>query len=676
MPTPWTVLSLALVLVSGGCDAPADGRGGLRRLSPAAFSVWDRAVHWPNAQIGDESREVLVAPESITIADADDVRVDGVPARISVTILERARVYPDAAFVVDAQRRRTSSEEGAATLWRRLTRWRLVRDPIQSATATLELPAEREPTDLRVRLRALAPMPAVLESRPFDLPSEARLELGYGVVNSPADGSRLEVRFAASLGCADGATQTLHKDRVIVDAAAPPRWHNAVTSALQPRRGCRLRLETEDVGTNGARPVWTAPRIRSPSTGRALPPNLVVISLDTLRADHLSGYGYPRTTSPAIDARLIAAGATFTDVSTVFPLTSNAHLSLFTGLYPDAEPDGQRLDPATPVATLAEVLRDAGYATAGFTGGGFVSATFGFGLGFDRYTERELRVDARGVRTFHDGAAWVAERREPFFLFLHTYKVHAPYVSGARYAPLFADPSEWERAGMDPNVPRDQRATVDAYDRAIRQADDQVAGFLNALDRSGLAARTLVVLLSDHGEAFGEHGVTGHGTAGHEEQLRVPLILRGPGVRPGVRLDATESLIDVVPTLLDLLGQPPLDQAQGRSFRPALDGRADRGHPVYFSWLADDACGVRSGRWKFLAAEGTAQTFDLASDPHERMPIDPAHVTDFGARALVTAQAAENEHRRAALSEAADMDGEARPISEHVEHALRALGYR
>jgi arylsulfatase A-like enzyme len=405
----------------------------------------------------------------------------------------------------------------------------------------------------------------------------------------------------------------------------------------------------------------------APPTAAPPPPSVVVISLDTLRADHLSCYGYPRPTSPAIDARLVAAGTTFTQVSTVFPLTSVAHVSLFTALRPGVRADAQRLAPGSPAVTLAERLRDAGYATVAFTEGGLVAAGLGLGFGFDRYVEREFWIEQRGERVFRDGADWVAPDREPFLLFLHTYKVHAPYVSGDRYrAALAGTPA--------PDVPAAQRDALAAYDRAIREADDQVAGFLDALDRSGLAARTLVVLLSDHGEAFDEHGVLQHGTGGHEEQLHVPLVLRGPGVPAGRRVDGVASLVDVVPTVLDLLGLPADARTQGTSLRPALQREPrDVGHPVFFSWIGAGARGVRAGRWKLLETAAGAQAFDVDADPHERAPLDVARA-GVDLRALAAAQATDDAARRAA-SARAEVAGAPPMPDGQTERVLRALGY-
>jgi arylsulfatase A-like enzyme len=333
------------------------------------------------------------------------------------------------------------------------------------------------------------------------------------------------------------------------------------------------------------------------------------------------------------------------------------------------------LDPWTPARTIAEVLRDAGYSTGAYTEDALLAGMFGFWFGFDRFVERALVGEARGTETFLDGARFLrANRDRRFFLFLHTYKVHAPYVSGPAYGELFTDPADWAGALAGYGVPPEQRASVDAYDRAIREADDQVARLLAELERLGLADDTYVVLLSDHGEAFGEHGFVGHGFAGHQEQLRIPLVLRGPGIPAGARVAEPASIADVLPTLLDLLGLGSLD-VQGSSLAAALAGPTSaQERSLPFAWIGDQARGLRRGSWKLLeSGPGRAVAFDLATDPRELHPVlDPAVLAPQ--RAALERAAAHDESRRAILS--AELE---RPrtdaASERMMESLRALGY-
>ncbi len=230
---------------------------------------------------------------------------------------------------------------------------------------------------------------------------------------------------------------------------------------------------------------------------------------------------------------------------------------------------------------------------------------------------------------------------------------------------------------MDPHVPLAQRTRVDAYDRTIHEADVLVAHFLDELEALGIAERTFVVLLSDHGEAFGEHGLLEHGLGGHEEQLRVPLVIRGPGIAGGRRRADTASLVDVLPTVLDLLGLPPAAQAQGTSLRAAREAeRPTRPRAVFFSWLVPGAHGVRYGRWKLMDVDGRAEIYDLSADPREHAPQAPPDISEFPVQDLVTAHRADNAARKQAFAAKAATTPAGPPtVSGMVERSLRLLGY-
>ena len=351
-------------------------------------------------------------------------------------------------------------------------------------------------------------------------------------------------------------------------------------------------------------------------------------------------------------------------------------MSLFTGLFPEAQPQPGRLRAEATAALLTESLRDAGLVTAAFTEDAMIAGAFGFWFGFDRFVERAYAEQERGHATFADGIEFVrrnAGRR--FFLFLHTYKTHKPYVTGPPYAP-FADPSDWGRLPLDGRIPAAQRPQVDAYDRTVREADDLVASLLTELDRLGLAERTLVVLLSDHGEAFGEHGALEHGYAAHQEQLHIPLVFRGPGVPAGVRVDAPASIVDVAPTVLELAAARPLPDAQGISLADAFLGRSlAQARPLFFSWLDQGARGVRHGKWKYMRTDYERALFDLASDPQERLP----RLRRREPRPVDAALMAEHAEASARLRErfnavTAGADGDV-PIDGRMRDSLRALGY-
>jgi len=384
--------------------------------------------------------------------------------------------------------------------------------------------------------------------------------------------------------------------------------------------------------------TWHAPR----------GPNLLLVSIDTLRADHLGAYGYTLPTSPVIDRRLAAEGVTFEEVYSQSPKTTPSHMTLLTSLYPSvhgiemwqAGTPGQVLNPR--VHTLAEVLKDAGYATAAFTGGANLDRSRGFNQGFDLYKQNDQLARAR---------RWLgAHRGRKFFLFFHTYAVHDPYVPPpdlvAAFAPDYRGPvldalarlragkgGWWDRhrlfwKSVDAANPRDVEFVARLYDAAIRDMDGSwMAPLLDELDALGLSDRTLVVFTGDHGEAFGEHGVFLHDDL-YRGTLRVPLILRLPDRLPaGRRVAAPAALIDVMPTVLGLLGVPAPPAVEGRNLAPlALAAEPDPGAGDVVSEYSQPESGriyetLRRGRLTYMVDAGREALFDRGADPEERTDI-------------------------------------------------------
>jgi arylsulfatase A-like enzyme len=693
--TPIALGLVLLSLVALGCERasePVELEQIARRLGSADFDVGDAPYHGAVAQIGDEARPVVVAPERIPVALGLGLLAEGGEVRLDVALPERARDLPAGSFAMSVQRfpmparlPDSAFADFARTLFaRQLERgWRLDRAPEDPARATLVYaPPPEDQTDpigpvyFNLRLDALLPPPPRLASGPFAAPPGGHLELGYGLLVPAGAADVAPVRYAARIACGGGEETELFARTV--DPRSESGWHDERFALPSSDAPCRLSLASE--ATAGGGPargaVWAVPRVTEIDRGDDR--NVVLVSLDTLRADHLSGYGYARPTSPTIDAELIGGGTTFTDVIATFPQTDAAHLSLFTGLYADAQPGRGRLAPSSPLPLLTERLRDAGLETAAFTEDALIAGSFGFWFGFDRFVERSFREHERGRATFDDGVRFVREHRDRrFFLFLHTYKTHDPYVASEAYQSLFTDGAEWEESPPAPEVPKRHRGRVDAYDRTVREADDLVSELLAALDEVGLAERTIVVVLSDHGESFGEHGATGHGFSGFQEQLWVPLVMRGPGIPAGLRIDAPASLVDVAPTLLEILGLDPLPAAQGISLAPALRGEAppsDR--PLYFAWLQDGAAGVRRGAWKYVRSdlEPTPKVYDLARDPAERNPLRDATEFHPVAETLLRDQRARSEGLRATLGHP-DSSPPQPALTEHMERSLRALGY-
>jgi arylsulfatase len=291
------------------------------------------------------------------------------------------------------------------------------------------------------------------------------------------------------------------------------------------------------------------------------PPNVLVISIDTLRQDHVSAYGYARATTPNIDA-LAREGALFRDAVSSSNWTLPAHMSLMTGLAPSAhrvEDDGHRL-PAS-VQTLAGVLAQAGWRTGGFTSHVYLDPEFGFARGFDDY---ETVPDQRADAVTDKALAWLERPSErPFFLFLHYFDPHWEYDPPEPFASRFgAAERRYGSAAflyphLDPANPLPAPAipeVVKLYDGEIAFTDHHIGRLVDRLRERGQLDDTLVVVVSDHGEEFGEHGTFGHGTHLHGEVTRVPLIVRAPGRAEAGERRGTALLSDLPHTLLAAAG--------------------------------------------------------------------------------------------------------------------------
>jgi arylsulfatase A-like enzyme len=381
-------------------------------------------------------------------------------------------------------------------------------------------------------------------------------------------------------------------------------------------------------------------------------PNILLISIDTLRPDRLSAYGHERRTSPNIDS-LFRRGVTFDNAFSHSPKTAISHMSIFTGLLPEAHgvrqfgaPGSTRLSEGLP--TLPVLLKQAGYKTAAITGGGHMSAQLGFDKGMDSFEKIEWLPDmaARAIRTVDT----LSPGEDPFFLFLHTYTVHDPYTPKEPYRSLYTDPdyagniisdrAELEkRAGkgwtpqhdlywevVDGKDPKDIQHLFDLYDGSIRFVDQVLGSFLTQLEMRGLLDGMLVVVLSDHGEQFGEHEEFLHGKL-YQEILHVPLAFVPPAsdasIPRNARVADRVQLIDVAPTLLEYLELPAPEHLQGRSLLSLLRGSPDPlPEPAIVSaWPRLGRAALRKDNWKLVrerrATDTTIELYDLATDPAE-----------------------------------------------------------
>lgn len=431
-------------------------------------------------------------------------------------------------------------------------------------------------------------------------------------------------------------------------------------------------------------------------TGRARQGGRVIlISVDTLRADRLNAYGYrARSVSPAMD-RLAKDGILFENHVAAAPWTTPSHLSLLTGLDPTAHgvtrPFGtvagalrsgggfQRL--SDKHVALAEVFSRRGYSTAAFTGGYTMDGRLGFDRGFGLYDTSMTNVNEKKLARM---ISWIRSHRDgPFFLFWHTFEVHAPYVHGDFLSDVLPETSAREvrralapvgtasSASEDTDVVAAERRLMAAeksladhgvmsrsvcealYDGGVLSVDTWIGRFLDELHALGLYDTALIAVTSDHGEQLGETAGPGgsplrdglfynrHGHTLTEEMVRIPLILKLPrGEQRGHRVSAVSRTIDVMPTILAELSLPIPERVQGSSLRPLWEHPRQEGRVAYSESLAieSEAKSVRTGRYKYIvsidakdvAARGRTsipphpslvELYDLESDPREKRTL-------------------------------------------------------
>jgi choline-sulfatase len=382
---------------------------------------------------------------------------------------------------------------------------------------------------------------------------------------------------------------------------------------------------------------------------------VILISVDTLRADHLSCYGYRRVNTPHI-ASLARGGTLFSQIDSQIPLTLPSHASLLTSTYPAGnrvEENGALVPPGT--ATLASVLKSHGYRTAAFIGSIALDRRYGLDQGFETYDSPfesaagpqnpySARVTRDATLVFRSAQRWLETNRDhPLFAFIHLYDLHLPY----------------RLPGYSPIHP-----SLAGYDAELAHVDAALGRFIDSLAHDGLWQNAIVVLLSDHGESLGEHGESGHGYFIYESTIHVPLLVHWPADSRAGRPERVEEpggLIDVAPTILHVLRIATPRSFHGKSLfagpRPVLS------ESVYardaFGWAALQC--IRTGQKKYIQAPHP-ELYDLASDPHELRNISTARTDETGKM---------KQHLAAVLPAGGAQP--ARPSS--AQQALRSLGY-
>jgi arylsulfatase A-like enzyme len=515
------------------------------------------------------------------------------------------------------------------------------------------------------------------------LPADPVLRVGLGYLpQEEVEDAR--VRFVVDVAAGEGSDQPM--DRVVT-ARSDGGWIDLeVDLSAWAGRDVELSLRTiREESTPRVWAAWSAPEILSRKSSQS-GPDVILISLDTLRADRLGCYGYAVDTSPNLD-RLAERGIRFEHAVSQAPWTAPSHRALFSGLYPTSRDHEE--SPA-----LAQQLRDAGFRTEAFTGGGQIDFRRGFAPGFEIYRVYDW------IRNLPELENWLARSsRRRRFLFLHTYEIHDPYVhadlvgdkASGRLNGRFDNQRWWSLRGKLSPEERDYIGGL--YDGGIAYTDRQLGSLFETLEASGALERSIVIVTSDHGEQFWEHGAWRHGMNLYDEQIMVPLIVHLPESLKkslasrrrlsGRVFDQQVRLIDVLPTILDLVGVPLAHPVNGRSLAPLLRGeelppvdafserlnvkhresKALRTERYKFIYSFPKGKGVRKGR------KESRELYDLARDPAEQTNLAdryPDEVAQFDARL---------DTLLGMLTETADFDVDAADLDPDLEERLRALGY-
>ena len=404
-------------------------------------------------------------------------------------------------------------------------------------------------------------------------------------------------------------------------------------------------------------------RAGTPAPRTLRPLNVVVITIDTLRPDHLHCYGDEKIETPTLDG-VAQSGVLFENAVAQTPLTPPSHASIFTGLNPPTHKvrntGGFILSPSTP--TLASLLQQRGWDTAAFVSSAVLKKRFGFDHGFAVYDDQmpqpgsrqEFLEDAerRAGDTVDRAVQWLDGRGEkPFFLWVHLYDPHAPY---------------------DPPSPFHEQYKDRLYDGEIAYADHELGRLMEHLRRKSPPEKTLVAALSDHGESLGEHGEASHGVFLYDATLRIAFLLSGAGLPAGMRIKPQARTIDLLPTILELPGVPAPPGLEGASLVPLLSGKsaptavsyAETLYPkINLGWAELRA--IRTNQWKYIRAP-RPELYDLSRDPGEANNVlseHPSEVRKLEAKLVAVTGPAGSEK-----VETTQMD-------EHTLAQLKSLGY-
>ena len=449
----------------------------------------------------------------------------------------------------------------------------------------------------------------------------------------------------------------------------------------------------------------------APSKATAQAPNVLLISIDTLRPDHLGCYGYPRDTSPQLD-RLAAEGVLFENHISSTSWTLPAHAALFTSLADSVHgctDTDKKLHHS--IVTLAERFGAGDYATVGFFSGPYLHPAFGLDQGFKQYKNctsyaqsidtrpaQQWAMDRQVMRASHRDITnptvysavkkWLDDHgHTKFFMFVHMWDVHFDFIPPPPYDTMFDPGYTGTITGTDfffdntinANMPaRDLEHLIALYDGEIRWTDYHLGLIIAELKRHGLLDRTIVAITSDHGTEFFEHGYKAHRMTLYDEVIRIPLVIRyPPGMPAGVRIHTQTHIVDVGPTLLELAGLPPTSEIMGHSLVPVA-----RQQPIDFENLGISELfsvgrrmrTMRTLTWKFTddMAQDKRYCIDLVNDPGEQRPHHDLN-TKWGQDLLAHYQTATQE-LEGWRSRVSSVPGQP-DVPDDVRRQLESLGY-
>jgi arylsulfatase A-like enzyme len=534
------------------------------------------------------------------------------------------------------------------------------------------------------------------------IPREAYLEFGTGVFRSAGDFQEKTVLFQLTAE-QNGTTDLLYERQFVSSEEMSLEQLDTRKIDLSRYAGQTIQLifqtDSADAGSskksNGpAFAFWMNPLVYTPSQDGL---NFILISLDTLRADHLSSYGYHRGTSPYLD-QLAADGVLFEHVYAQSPWTLPSHMSMLFSLNTARHRVylyNQSIDKTIP--SLASYLKGAGYLTTAFTGGGYMSSIYGFPKGFDRYDEpAEKEPDYRAREAeylYHTAADWLTKNQgKKFFLFLHTFQIHGPYECPSPWNDAFLTKAHtWRQINLKDTIEARGGAhsfseteienIIALYDAEIQYTDEVLLKpLIDHLKQLNLYERTVLIITSDHGEEFYEHNGWLHGDTLYNEQLKVPLIIKMPySENAGSRIPSKIRLIDIMPTVLDLAGIKPGD-IDGRSLLSLVNGKEHQDR-IFISDLASRTqpqliplkMATNREQLKFIFTRADSgiksiETFDLENDPREKNNLFPkAQALRDEVLAFLTDYYETQQQR--------NQSGKEVELNQALEEKLKALGY-